>query len=60
MFGRYVVDQFLNQDCFTYACTAEQTDLTAFCVWADQSTTLMPVSKISAAGDWSLKAGAGR
>ena len=36
MFGRYVVDQFLNQDCFTYACTAEQTDLTAFCVWADQ------------------------
>ena len=36
MFGRYVVDQFLNQDCLTYACTAEQTDLTTFCVWADQ------------------------
>lgn len=58
MFGCYVVNQFLNQDCFTYACTAEQTYFTAFCYGQIRSTTLMPVSKISAAGDWSLKAGA--
>ena len=36
VFGRNVVDQFLNQDSLTNAGTAEQTDLTALCIRSQQ------------------------
>ena len=35
-----VVDQLLNQDGLAYTCTAEQTDLTALCIGADQVNDL--------------------
>ena len=40
MLCRNVADQLLNQDCFSYAGTAEQTDLSAFCIRCKQINDL--------------------
>ena len=31
-----IIDQLLDQYCFTHTSTTKQTDLTAFCIWFDQ------------------------
>src|SRR5690625_5766331 len=36
MLLRNVVDQFLNQNGFTYTRTTKQTNFTSFCVWTQQ------------------------
>ena len=53
-----VVDQFLNKNGLTNAGTAEQTNLTALCVRASRSITLIPVTRMAASVDWSTNAGA--
>ena len=40
MFVGNVGNKFLNKNCFTYTCTAEQTDFTTLCVGADQVNDL--------------------
>ncbi len=45
-----LLDQLLDQNCFTYTGTTEQTDLTTLCIRARRSMTLIPVSRISTAG----------
>jgi hypothetical protein len=54
-----VVDEFLDENGLAHAGTAEQADLAAFGVGASRSTTLMPVTRISASVDWSKNSGAG-
>ena len=56
---RDVVDQFHDENGFTNASAAEETNLAA--LWhkdTRRSTTLMPVSRTSASVDCSVKAGA--